>query len=38
MPVKITGIRSAEGKIILNVFKDNESYDKEQPYKKTCFR
>ncbi|SEO16339.1 DUF2141 domain-containing protein [Mucilaginibacter sp. OK283] len=35
--VKITGIRSAGGKIILNVFKDDESYNKEQPYKKVTF-
>lgn len=36
-PVKVTGIRSQKGKIILNVFKDNESYDNEQPYKKFTF-
>lgn len=35
--VKITGIRSAKGNIILNVFKDNETYNKEQPYKKLTF-
>jgi uncharacterized protein (DUF2141 family) len=35
--VKIADIRSGKGKIILNVFKDNNSYDKEQPYKKIVF-
>lgn len=35
--IKITGIRSARGKIMLNVFKDSESYDKELPYKKLTF-
>lgn len=37
IPVKVTGIRSTEGDIIINVFKDQESYDKEQPYKKYTF-
>ncbi|MBB6111974.1 DUF2141 domain-containing protein [Mucilaginibacter lappiensis] len=36
-PIKITDIRSGKGKIILNVFKDNDSYDKNQPYKKFTF-
>lgn len=31
--VRITGIRSNKGNIILNVFKDQESYAKENPYK-----
>lgn len=35
--VKITGIRSPKGKIILNVFKDNETYDDEKPCKKFVF-
>jgi len=35
--VKVTGIRSGKGKIIVNVFKDNDSYDKEQPCKKFVF-
>jgi len=35
--VKITGIRSPKGKIILNVFKDNASYDDEKPYKTFTF-
>jgi uncharacterized protein (DUF2141 family) len=35
--VKVTGIRSPKGKIILNVFKDNESYDDEKPYKSFAF-
>lgn len=35
--VKITDIRSDKGKIVLNVFKDNASYDAEQPYKKLVF-
>jgi len=35
--VKVTGIRSPKGKIILNVFKDNASYDDEKPYKTFTF-
>ncbi|MCR8560891.1 DUF2141 domain-containing protein [Mucilaginibacter sp. BJC16-A38] len=35
--VKITGIRSAKGTIILNVFKDNETYNKQQPCKTFTF-
>lgn len=35
--VKVTGIRSPKGKIILNVFKDNASYDDEKPCKKFVF-
>jgi uncharacterized protein (DUF2141 family) len=35
--VKVTGIRSGKGKIILNVFKNNDTYDKEQPCKKYVF-
>jgi uncharacterized protein (DUF2141 family) len=35
--VKVTGIRSSKGKIILQVFKDNPSYDDEKPYKKFTF-
>lgn len=35
--VKITGIRSGKGKIVLNVFKDNASYDAEKPFKKIVF-
>lgn len=35
--VKVTGIRSPKGKIILNVFKDNASYDDEKPYKILTF-
>ena len=35
--IKITGIRSAKGKIIIQVFKDNESYNQEKPYKKITF-
>lgn len=35
--IKITDIRSAKGTIILNVFKDNDSYDKNQPYKQFTF-
>ncbi len=35
--VKVTGIRSPKGKIVLNVFKDNVSYDDEKPYKKFMF-
>lgn len=35
--VKVSGIRSGKGEIILNVFKDNASYDKEQPCKKFIF-
>jgi uncharacterized protein (DUF2141 family) len=35
--VKVTGIRSNKGKIVLNVFKDNASYDDGKPYKKFVF-
>jgi len=35
--VTISGIKSGNGKVIINVFKDNESYDKEQPFKKFVF-
>src|SRR5258708_30680931 len=35
--VKVTGIRSGKGKIILNVFRDNETYEHDQPYKKFVF-
>lgn len=35
--IKVTDIRSAKGKILLNVFKDNASYDDEKPYKKLTF-
>ena len=35
--IKVTDIRSAKGEIILNVFKDNASYDKQQPYKQLVF-
>lgn len=37
MPVKISGVRSEKGNIIINVFKDQLSYDKELPYKKVTF-
>jgi uncharacterized protein (DUF2141 family) len=33
----VTGIRSAKGKIILNVFKDNAGYNDEKPYKTLSF-
>lgn len=35
--VKITGIRSAKGKIALSLFKDNQSFDQEKPYKSFVF-
>ncbi|WP_091690927.1 DUF2141 domain-containing protein [Mucilaginibacter polytrichastri] len=35
--IKVTGIRSPKGKIVLNVFKDKATYDDEQPYKKLTF-
>ena len=35
--IKVTDIRSAKGTIILNIFKDNDSYDKQQPYKQFVF-
>jgi len=35
--VKVTGIRSGKGKIILNVFQNNETYDNQQPYKVFTF-
>ena len=35
--VKVTGIRSAKGKIVLNVFRNNETYDNRQPCKVFAF-
>jgi len=35
--VKVTGIRSQKGNIVINVFKDQESYDRELAYKKFTF-
>lgn len=35
--VKVTGIRSGKGKIILNVFRNNETYDNQQPCKVFTF-
>jgi len=35
--VRVSGIRSEKGKVILNVFKDNETYNKEKPYKTFVF-
>lgn len=35
--VKITGIRSNKGAVIISVYKDQESYRKEQPFKKMSF-
>lgn len=35
--VTITNLRSNKGKIILQVFKDNESYDDEHPFKRLEF-
>ena len=35
--VSITGIRSGNGQILLNVFKDNETYDKGKPVKTFVF-
>ena len=35
--VTISGIRSGNGQILLNVFKDNETYDKEKPVKTFLF-
>ncbi|HEK22042.1 MAG: hypothetical protein C0191_04570 [Mucilaginibacter sp.] len=37
LPIRITGIRSSNGKIVINVFRDHASYDKEEPYKKFSF-
>lgn len=35
--IKITGIRSAKGKIIIQVFKDDLSYQDQKPFKKISF-
>jgi len=35
--VSIVGVRSGKGRIVVNVFKDNETYDKQQPYKQFLF-
>lgn len=32
--VTVSGIKTAKGQIILNVFKDNKTYDEEQPFKR----
>ncbi|MES2064611.1 MAG: DUF2141 domain-containing protein [Bacteroidota bacterium] len=37
LPVKVTGVRSPKGNIIINVFKDQASYDDEKPYKQFIF-
>lgn len=37
IPVAITGVRSQKGIIMINVFKDQVSYEKEQPFKKFTF-
>ncbi|MDN3583891.1 DUF2141 domain-containing protein [Mucilaginibacter flavus] len=37
LELKITGIKSAKGSIIINVFKDEAGYEKEEPYKKFSF-
>lgn len=31
--VSVSGIKSGKGKIVLNVFKDSDGYEKERPYK-----
>jgi uncharacterized protein (DUF2141 family) len=38
LPVKITRLRSSKGNVIINVFKDQESYDHEKPYKQFTFK
>lgn len=35
--VTVSGIKSGKGKIVLNVFKDSDGYEKEHPYKKLQF-
>lgn len=35
--IKVTGIRSAKGKIMLDVFKDNTGYNDQKPYKTISF-
>jgi len=35
--ITITGVRSVKGKVIVQVFKDNASYQDEKPYKKIVF-
>ncbi|RYE24799.1 MAG: DUF2141 domain-containing protein, partial [Sphingobacteriaceae bacterium] len=35
--INITGIKSAKGKIALSLFKNNQSFEKEQPYKSFVF-
>ncbi|EHQ26102.1 DUF2141 domain-containing protein [Mucilaginibacter paludis] len=37
LPVKVIGIRSLKGNIIINVFKDQTSYDDEKPFKQFKF-
>jgi uncharacterized protein (DUF2141 family) len=35
--IKVTEIRSAKGKILLNVFKDQAGYDDQKPFKQLAF-
>lgn len=37
LPVRVTGIRSPKGNIVINVFRDQANYNKEEPYKKFTF-
>ncbi|GAA4327093.1 DUF2141 domain-containing protein [Mucilaginibacter gynuensis] len=37
LPVKITGIRSSKGKIIISIFKDEAAYEEQLPYRKITF-
>jgi uncharacterized protein (DUF2141 family) len=35
--IKVSGMRSVKGQIVLNVFKDSKSYNDEKPYKQLLF-
>lgn len=38
LPIKITGIRSSKGNIVINMFRDQAAYDKEAPYRQFTFK
>jgi uncharacterized protein (DUF2141 family) len=37
VPVMITGLQSGSGQIILNIFKDSDSYKEQKPFRQVAF-
>ena len=37
IPVMVTGLQPGKGQIILNIFKDNDSYKEQMPFRKIIF-